>query len=199
MSSVLVFPAGVRAERTDGEDPHGPGHHHHPAEPARRDRLLRGADQKVTALRQRRLRCLFEKWCFMCCMLSSRWCVVIWFGSTFNWSVPFLSGLAVLVFVIATVLTYYVPVRYVILLWGTSPLNASPSFLSTICERKQKVTGIFAAIIKRLLQPLSLNLSPSNVSDERTGARHNHECRTTRGRTSGKKKKNCWDSSKSRK
>ncbi|XP_068586449.1 multiple C2 and transmembrane domain-containing protein 2-like isoform X2 [Cebidichthys violaceus] len=38
--------------------------------------------------------------------------------NTFNWSVPFLSSLAFLIFVIATLLTYYVPVRYVILIWG---------------------------------------------------------------------------------
>ncbi|XP_034727110.1 multiple C2 and transmembrane domain-containing protein 2-like isoform X2 [Etheostoma cragini] len=38
--------------------------------------------------------------------------------NTFNWSVPFLSSLAFLVFVIATILTYYIPVRYVVLIWG---------------------------------------------------------------------------------
>uniref|UniRef100_A0A4W6G3B5 Multiple C2 domains, transmembrane 2b n=1 Tax=Lates calcarifer TaxID=8187 RepID=A0A4W6G3B5_LATCA len=38
--------------------------------------------------------------------------------NTFNWSVPFLSGLAFLVFVIATALTYYIPIRYIVLIWG---------------------------------------------------------------------------------
>ncbi|XP_036951171.1 multiple C2 and transmembrane domain-containing protein 2-like isoform X3 [Acanthopagrus latus] len=38
--------------------------------------------------------------------------------NTFNWSVPFLSGLALLVFAIATILTYYIPVRYIVLIWG---------------------------------------------------------------------------------
>lgn len=38
--------------------------------------------------------------------------------NTFNWSVPFLSSLAFLIFVIATVLTYYIPVRYIVLIWG---------------------------------------------------------------------------------
>ncbi|KAL2088372.1 hypothetical protein ACEWY4_015271 [Coilia grayii] len=38
--------------------------------------------------------------------------------NTFNWSVPFLSNLAFLVLVTATVLTYVIPVRYIILLWG---------------------------------------------------------------------------------
>ncbi|XP_026233753.1 multiple C2 and transmembrane domain-containing protein 2-like isoform X2 [Anabas testudineus] len=38
--------------------------------------------------------------------------------NTFNWSVPFLSSLAFLIFVIFTVLTYYIPLRYIILIWG---------------------------------------------------------------------------------
>ncbi|KAM3625503.1 uncharacterized protein V6R79_013103 [Siganus canaliculatus] len=38
--------------------------------------------------------------------------------NTFNWSVPFLSGLAFLVFTVATILTYYIPVRYIVLIWG---------------------------------------------------------------------------------
>nr|XP_040016175.1 multiple C2 and transmembrane domain-containing protein 2 isoform X2 [Gasterosteus aculeatus aculeatus] len=38
--------------------------------------------------------------------------------NTFNWSVPFLSSLAFLIFGIATILTYYIPVRYIVLIWG---------------------------------------------------------------------------------
>ncbi|XP_063044909.1 multiple C2 and transmembrane domain-containing protein 2 isoform X2 [Engraulis encrasicolus] len=38
--------------------------------------------------------------------------------NTFNWSVPFLSNLAFLVLLTATVLTYLIPVRYIVLLWG---------------------------------------------------------------------------------
>uniref|UniRef100_A0A3P9JGN7 Multiple C2 and transmembrane domain-containing protein 2 n=1 Tax=Oryzias latipes TaxID=8090 RepID=A0A3P9JGN7_ORYLA len=38
--------------------------------------------------------------------------------NTFNWSVPFLSGLALLIFTLATVLLFYVPLRYIILIWG---------------------------------------------------------------------------------
>ncbi|MEQ2284326.1 hypothetical protein AMECASPLE_020430, partial [Ameca splendens] len=36
----------------------------------------------------------------------------------FNWSVPFLSGLALAVFLIAGVITYFIPIRYVVLIWG---------------------------------------------------------------------------------
>uniref|UniRef100_A0A667ZQU5 Multiple C2 and transmembrane domain-containing protein 2-like n=1 Tax=Myripristis murdjan TaxID=586833 RepID=A0A667ZQU5_9TELE len=38
--------------------------------------------------------------------------------NTFNWSVPFLSTLAFLVFVTATAITYFIPIRYIILIWG---------------------------------------------------------------------------------
>ncbi|XP_066558075.1 multiple C2 and transmembrane domain-containing protein 2 isoform X2 [Amia ocellicauda] len=38
--------------------------------------------------------------------------------NTFNWSVPFLSSLACLILVVATVITYYIPLRYIVLLWG---------------------------------------------------------------------------------
>ncbi|XP_056317043.1 multiple C2 and transmembrane domain-containing protein 2 isoform X2 [Danio aesculapii] len=38
--------------------------------------------------------------------------------NTFNWSVPFLSKLALMIFIMATVITYFVPVRYIVLLYG---------------------------------------------------------------------------------
>lgn len=43
------------------------------------------------------------------------------FSSTFNWSVPFLSALALLLFTVAALLLYFVPLRYIILTWGESP------------------------------------------------------------------------------
>ncbi|KAM6942732.1 multiple C2 and transmembrane domain-containing protein 2 [Xenentodon cancila] len=71
--------------------------------------------------------------------------------NTFNWSVPFLSGLALLVFVTATVLTYYIPVRYVVLTWGINKFtkklrnpysidnNEALDFLSRVPSDVQKV------------------------------------------------------------
>ncbi|KAM6981306.1 multiple C2 and transmembrane domain-containing protein 2 [Aplochiton taeniatus] len=38
--------------------------------------------------------------------------------NTFNWSVPFLSNLALFVLVALTIITYFVSVRYLVLLWG---------------------------------------------------------------------------------
>uniref|UniRef100_A0A8C9SCW2 Multiple C2 and transmembrane domain containing 2 n=2 Tax=Scleropages formosus TaxID=113540 RepID=A0A8C9SCW2_SCLFO len=39
--------------------------------------------------------------------------------NTFNWSVPFLSALACLVLFVASVIAYSIPLRYIILIWGT--------------------------------------------------------------------------------
>ncbi|XP_041853703.1 multiple C2 and transmembrane domain-containing protein 2 isoform X2 [Melanotaenia boesemani] len=38
----------------------------------------------------------------------------------FNWSVPFLSGLACLVLFVAATLLYFIPLRYIVLLWGVN-------------------------------------------------------------------------------
>ncbi|XP_028257588.1 multiple C2 and transmembrane domain-containing protein 2 isoform X2 [Parambassis ranga] len=71
--------------------------------------------------------------------------------NTFNWSVPFLSGLAFLVFVIAAILTYYIPLRYIILIWGINKFtkklrnpysidnNEVLDFLSRVPSDVQKV------------------------------------------------------------
>uniref|UniRef100_A0A672HNS7 Multiple C2 domains, transmembrane 2b n=1 Tax=Salarias fasciatus TaxID=181472 RepID=A0A672HNS7_SALFA len=73
--------------------------------------------------------------------------------NTFNWSVPFLSGLALLVFLSAAVLTYYIPVRYVVLLWGINKFtkklrnpysidnNEVLDFLSRVPSDVQKVSS----------------------------------------------------------
>ncbi|XP_070769206.1 multiple C2 and transmembrane domain-containing protein 2-like [Enoplosus armatus] len=71
--------------------------------------------------------------------------------NTFNWSVPFLSSLAFLIFVIATILTYYIPVRYIVLIWGINKFtkklrnpysidnNEVLDFLSRVPSDVQKV------------------------------------------------------------
>ncbi|XP_029000740.1 multiple C2 and transmembrane domain-containing protein 2 isoform X2 [Betta splendens] len=71
--------------------------------------------------------------------------------NTFNWSEPFLSTLAVLVFVIATVITYYIPLRYIVLIWGINKFtkklrnpygianNEVLDFLSRVPSDVQKV------------------------------------------------------------
>ncbi|KAM9480936.1 multiple C2 and transmembrane domain-containing protein 2 isoform 2-T6 [Clarias gariepinus] len=40
--------------------------------------------------------------------------------NTFNWSVPFMSFLACFVLFIATATLYYIPLRYIVLLWGAN-------------------------------------------------------------------------------
>ncbi|XP_077419789.1 multiple C2 and transmembrane domain-containing protein 2-like isoform X2 [Vanacampus margaritifer] len=71
--------------------------------------------------------------------------------NTFNWSEPFLSSLALLVFVTATVLTYYIPLRYIVLIWGINKFtkrlrnpfsidsNELLDFLSRVPSDVQKV------------------------------------------------------------
>lgn len=71
--------------------------------------------------------------------------------NTFNWSVPFLSCLAFIIFITATVLTYFIPVRYIILIWGINKFtkklrnpysidnNEVLDFLSRVPSDVQKV------------------------------------------------------------
>ncbi|XP_076011590.1 multiple C2 and transmembrane domain-containing protein 2-like isoform X2 [Genypterus blacodes] len=71
--------------------------------------------------------------------------------NTFNWSVPFLSSLALLLFLIVTVITYYVPIRYIVLIWGINKFtkklrnpysvdnNELLDFLSRVPSDVQKV------------------------------------------------------------
>ncbi|XP_044000185.1 multiple C2 and transmembrane domain-containing protein 2-like isoform X1 [Gambusia affinis] len=71
--------------------------------------------------------------------------------NTFNWSVPFLSGLALVVFITAAVITYFIPIRYIVLLWGINKFtkklrnpycidnNELLDFLSRVPSDVQKV------------------------------------------------------------
>ncbi|XP_054625887.1 multiple C2 and transmembrane domain-containing protein 2-like isoform X4 [Dunckerocampus dactyliophorus] len=71
--------------------------------------------------------------------------------NTFNWSEPFLSALALLLFFTATILTYFIPVRYIILIWGINKFtkrlrkpysidnNEVLDFLSRVPSHVQKV------------------------------------------------------------
>lgn len=38
--------------------------------------------------------------------------------STFNWTVPFLSWLAIVALGVATIILYFIPLRYIVLAWG---------------------------------------------------------------------------------
>ncbi|XP_018110786.1 multiple C2 and transmembrane domain-containing protein 2 [Xenopus laevis] len=71
--------------------------------------------------------------------------------NTFNWSVPFLSLLACLILSIATVLLYFIPLRYIVLIWGINKFtkklrnpyaldnNEFLDFLSRVPSDVQKV------------------------------------------------------------
>ncbi|XP_007479469.1 multiple C2 and transmembrane domain-containing protein 2 isoform X2 [Monodelphis domestica] len=71
--------------------------------------------------------------------------------NTFNWTVPFLSGLACLALAVATVTLYFIPLRYIILIWGINKFtkklrnpyaidnNELLDFLSRVPSDVQKV------------------------------------------------------------
>ncbi|KAM9586187.1 multiple C2 and transmembrane domain-containing protein 2 isoform 2-T2 [Trichechus inunguis] len=71
--------------------------------------------------------------------------------NTFNWTVPFLSFLACLILVIATITLYFIPLRYIILIWGINKFtkklrnpytidnNELLDFLSRVPSDVQKV------------------------------------------------------------
>ncbi|KFO34571.1 Multiple C2 and transmembrane domain-containing protein 2 [Fukomys damarensis] len=71
--------------------------------------------------------------------------------NTFNWTVPFLSMLACLVLVMATIVLYLIPLRYIILIWGINKFtkklrnpysidnNELLDFLSRVPSDVQKV------------------------------------------------------------
>ncbi|CAL9708204.1 unnamed protein product [Knipowitschia caucasica] len=40
--------------------------------------------------------------------------------NTFNWTVPFLSWLAIVALVVATIVVYFIPLRYIVLAWGVN-------------------------------------------------------------------------------
>uniref|UniRef100_A0A8C7CDR6 Multiple C2 and transmembrane domain containing 1 n=1 Tax=Oncorhynchus kisutch TaxID=8019 RepID=A0A8C7CDR6_ONCKI len=82
--------------------------------------------------------------------------------NTFNWTVPFLSWLAIVALCVATVLIYYIPLRYIVLAWGVNKFskklrdpytidnNELLDFLSRVPSDVQ-VVGVIS----------SLSLSPS--------------------------------------
>ncbi|XP_073509418.1 multiple C2 and transmembrane domain-containing protein 2 [Phyllobates terribilis] len=71
--------------------------------------------------------------------------------NTFNWSVPFLSLLACSILLVATVILYFIPLRYIILIWGVNKFtkklrnpyaidnNEFLDFLSRVPSDVQKV------------------------------------------------------------
>uniref|UniRef100_A0AAY5ELR9 Multiple C2 domains, transmembrane 2b n=1 Tax=Electrophorus electricus TaxID=8005 RepID=A0AAY5ELR9_ELEEL len=85
--------------------------------------------------------------------------------NTFNWSVPFLSNLAFFVLIIGTVITYFIPIRYIILLWGINKFtkklrnpyaidnNEVMDFLSRVPSDVQKVRHSYELLSHLLSVP----------------------------------------------
>ncbi|XP_037502343.1 multiple C2 and transmembrane domain-containing protein [Rhipicephalus sanguineus] len=72
-------------------------------------------------------------------------------NNTFNFSVPQLSWLAIIVLLLVTCILYYVPIRYVVMAWGINkftkklrspdvvPNNEVMDFLSRVPDNEEKV------------------------------------------------------------
>ncbi|XP_063336076.1 multiple C2 and transmembrane domain-containing protein 2-like isoform X3 [Pelmatolapia mariae] len=77
--------------------------------------------------------------------------------NTFNWTMPFLSALALLVFITAAIITYFIPIRYIVLIWGINKFtkklrnpysidnNEVLDFLSRVPSDVQKVSSAGSA------------------------------------------------------
>ncbi|GFS95314.1 multiple C2 and transmembrane domain-containing protein 1 [Nephila pilipes] len=87
--------------------------------------------------------------------------------NTFNYTVPFLSWLAFLVLVLATVVLYFIPVRYLIMAWGVNkftkklrnphavPNNELLDFISRVPDDEEKMAH-------RELKPMFVDLTDSD-------------------------------------
>ncbi|KFM81460.1 Multiple C2 and transmembrane domain-containing protein 2, partial [Stegodyphus mimosarum] len=87
--------------------------------------------------------------------------------NTFNYTVPFLSWLAFLVLVVATIVLYFIPVRYLIMAWGINkftkklrnphavPNNEILDFISRVPDDEEKV-------MYRELKPMFVDLTDSD-------------------------------------
>ncbi|XP_070229246.1 multiple C2 and transmembrane domain-containing protein 1 isoform X9 [Bos mutus] len=89
--------------------------------------------------------------------------------NTFNWTVPFLSWLAIVALCAFTVILYFIPLRYIVLVWGTilksrgslmwrfKPLLLRESSLLTIgCQARSGVYGI-NKFTKKLRNPYAID------------------------------------------
>lgn len=78
--------------------------------------------------------------------------------STFNFSVPFLSWLAVIAFCAISVILYYIPLRYLVMAWGINKFtkklrnpnaianNEVLDFLSRVPDTDEKVIYKFSSL-----------------------------------------------------
>ena len=80
----------------------------------------------------------------------------IFFFSTFNFSVPFLSYLAIILLLVASLLLYAIPLRYIILAWGTNKFTRKLNqLLNLISAAAYQLTLNFLS--GKLLRPHSID------------------------------------------
>ncbi|KAM8876126.1 multiple C2 and transmembrane domain-containing protein 2-like isoform 2-T2 [Synchiropus picturatus] len=120
--------------------------------------------------------------------------------NTFNWSVPFLSCLALLLFMVATVITYYMSVRYIVLLWGVNKFtkklrnpysidnNEVLDFLSRVPSDVQKVSPPGSV---RQEGPSPARRRPCNYEPRHNPAPAESQAEVPRSHTSASGSKRC--------
>ncbi|XP_063763427.1 multiple C2 and transmembrane domain-containing protein 2 isoform X2 [Eleginops maclovinus] len=110
----------------------------------------------------------------------------------FNWSVPFLSCMACLMLFVATALLYYIPLRYIVLIWDAQGSDSSRGFLfsvwADVAEAKPKAltnlprgcaTHILLTIMKYWISSRGCLLMFKRCSTARS---EHPPARTSRGR-----------------
>lgn len=86
--------------------------------------------------------------------------------STFNWTVPFLSWLAIMALGVATTIIYFIPLRYIVLAWGEFTLFG--------CFTVSKSPETFSSESPPPPPPTSISLPQCLLPFNPTTARHHH-------------------------
>nr|XP_047902569.1 multiple C2 and transmembrane domain-containing protein 1 isoform X5 [Anser cygnoides] len=105
-----VVEAGRDLQRSSGPAPAQQDHLEHLAQDGTQDSEKKGFMNKLYAIQE------------VCVSVQNVLDEVASFGerikNTFNWTVPFLSWLAIVALCVFTIILYFIPLRYIVLVWG---------------------------------------------------------------------------------
>ncbi|XP_053209513.1 multiple C2 and transmembrane domain-containing protein-like isoform X2 [Panonychus citri] len=101
--------------------------------------------------------------------------------NTFNFSVPFLSWLAIVVLIVATIIVYFIPLRYIIMAWGVNKFTKklrNPNYISNneLIDFLSRIPDIDELVMYRELNdeinsPSDQLIAASNTNSKRTKKR----------------------------
>lgn len=113
--------------------------------------------------------CLFG-WTALCNVLLAftgyfiLFTVFIYFSphSTFNWTVPFLSWLAIVALGVATTVIYFIPLRYIVLAWGEfiSSLFIPPTLQIPRCSFTVELSKVSVQVSRKVFLNVCSLLTP---------------------------------------